>query len=112
MPLKKPNVGASERSGVRAASWQSSPLAALPSLMEFCSLTLLEDGSKRPVGTLQISTSQGRWQLKLKDPGSNVYCFVTGETLEDALLAAEEVCATGEGDWRADTWQGKKPGGK
>ena len=95
-----------------ACSWEGSALASVPSLMEFLSSTLYEDGSSRLTGTLQISTGSGRWQGKLRDLAEKRYCFVTAETLDNLLLALEEVCQTGEGDWRADEWPGKKPAGK
>jgi hypothetical protein len=112
MALQKPKAPASSTSGMPAASWQGSSLEIYAELMEFLSSTLLQDGSKRPTGTLQISTGQGRWQGKLKDPGSKVYCFVTAETLEGLLTALNTVCETGEADWRVDEqpkgWNGAK----
>jgi len=108
MPLKAPKTSGASTSGMPASSWQGSPLASLPELMEFLSSTVLEEGAKRLTGTLQISTGQGRWQGKLRDLQAKVYCFVTSETLEGLLLSLNEVCSTGEADWRADEW----PGGK
>jgi hypothetical protein len=112
MPLKKPDATKSSTSGMRADSWQGSVLDLYPELMEFLSLAMWEDGSPRQVGLLQLSTGQGRWQGKLKDPDSKRYCFATGETLEQLLGALNAIAKTGEGDWRADEWAARSNGHK
>lgn len=112
MPLAKPKTSGASTSGMPAASWQGSPLSCVPELMEFLSSTSGEGGSMRATGTLQISTGSGRWQGKLRDLQEKLYCFVTAETLESLLMSLNEVCSTGEADWRRDEWPGKKPAGK
>lgn len=109
MPLKKPIVNSSAGGGMPPASWRASSLASWPSLMEFLSSTSLEGGGKRRTGTLLISTGQGIWTGKLKDFDSDVYAFVTSETLDGLLDALERVCSTGEADWRKEQkdWLGK-----
>lgn len=89
-------------------SWESSELAIYASLMEFLSSTSWEDGSHRLTGTLQISTGAGRWQGKIRDLDAKRYCFVTAESLSSLLEALDRVCETGQADWRADEWPGKK----
>lgn len=111
MALSKPKTADSSRSGMPESSWAASCMAAHLDLMAFLSSTSLPDGSARRVGTLQISTGAGRWQVKLRDPDNCVYCFVTGATLQEALEAADRTCSTGEADWRRDEpFQGRKGG--
>lgn len=112
MVLKKPTVTAGSKFGMPESSWADSCMAAHADLMAFLSSTLLADGSVRQCGVLQITTSQGRWQIKLKDPGSSVYCFLTGDSLAATLEAAEMVCSTGQADWRRDEWTGRGRPGK
>lgn len=112
MPLKKPTAGGSSTLGMPAESWQGCSLERHPHLLEFLASGSWADGSKRCPGILQLCTSQGRWQGKLRCQDSRRYCFITANALEDLLQSMNEVCETGEGDWRADEWTGKRGAGK
>jgi hypothetical protein len=49
---------------------------------------------------------------KIKDVSTKRYAFLTAETMDDLLAALDRSCETGEADWRADEWAGKRSAGK
>lgn len=112
MPLRKPPAVLAARLGLPPSSWQGGSLSAFSNLMEFLFSASFEDGSSRVPGTLQLCSSQGRVQVKLRDLEAKIYCFVTADTVDDALMTADAMLGDGSGDWRKDDWPGKKPQGK
>lgn len=80
--------------------------------MEFLFCASWEDGSVRALGSLQLTFSQSSVQVKLKDAGLKVYAFFSADTVDAALLLAEDALREGKGDWRKDEWAGKRSPGK
>lgn len=112
MPLKKPSGNGASESGPQPSSWQGSCLSVFSSLMEFLFCPCWEDSSRRQLGTLQVSYGQSLIQVKLRDLDRKAYAFFCADTLDGALLLAEEALKEGKGDWRKDEWAGKRASGK
>jgi hypothetical protein len=80
--------------------------ATLPDLVSFLSLCVWEDGSSRTPGTLMLMVEGGAWKCWLHDRDAGMGCFVTGQSPEACLKAADKAVGLDGGDWRPD----KKPG--
>jgi hypothetical protein len=106
-----PERNGSGNSKGKSATSTTVCLETFPLLVEFLSSTSTGEGGSRVPGTLQLTSSQGKWKAKLKEPNEKLYCFVTGLTLDDALEALNAGLGEANGlDWRDDTWEsnGKK----
>lgn len=77
-------------------------LASYANLTEFLSSLSGEGNSRREPGTLSVSSKDGKWTLRLKDPSSKVYCFVVCDSLDEGMLTVEVGLGDGSLDWRAD----------
>lgn len=71
-----------------------------PDLFDFLCCSSWPDGKPRERGTLLVFINGARWQAMLNDKDAELTCFVTADTLKDALLAAEKALGEGKGDWR------------
>lgn len=108
MPLRKPvtvngsSIGQSEKVG------PGKVLTGWPNVLDFLSMSTWDDGSSRTLGTIRIFVEEGRWKLALNDPGNGRYAFLSGETPEDVLSAADDGLGDDTLDWRASKpWPGK-----
>jgi hypothetical protein len=92
------------RDGVAAASPvpSSGYWSKLPTLCEWLSALTWEDGSRRLTGTIMVFGEDGRWKAWLHDRDAAMGCFVSSDTLEGALQAAEKAVGSSGGDWRPD----------
>lgn len=74
-----------------------------PALLAFLSEATWDDGSARETGTAMLLTGDGLLKLWLHDRnGEGSAAWAAGETLEDVLAAADDMIATGSGEWRKD----------
>jgi hypothetical protein len=109
--LKRPVVR--EAGGLPCVS-AASPLArSYPALFAFVTETTWDDGTVREPGTFMVMSGDGLLKLWLHDrEGSGRSAWAAGEALEDALAAADDMIATGSGEWRVDRPKGqaRKPG--
>jgi hypothetical protein len=103
MALKIPSLSGNGSSPRVAASSSTVFLKDFVNLMEFLSSLTGEGQSKREAGSISLTTKDGKWTARLKDPSGKVYCYVTAESLDDALLVAESGLGDGSLDWRRDT---------
>jgi len=109
MAMKLPGGNGKGLSSGRPASSLTACLETFPTVMEFLSSVSSGADGKRAPGTLLITSDLGKWKLKLKDPTSRIYCFVTSETVDDGLAALEAGLQEEGGlDWRPDTWDSVK----
>lgn len=101
----EPSGGASSGCPGPAMSglWQ-----AYPDLFDFLTAAHWPDGKSRLTGTLLLFTDAAAWKCWLHDKDAGMGCFVTGESVEKALEAAERAVGSSGGDWRPD----RKPPGK
>jgi len=109
--LRKPLVRAS--GGLPALSADSPLAKSYPALFAFLVEDSWEDGSAREPGTLMLMFGDGLLKVWLHDKnGSGCSCWLSGEALEDVLAGADNVIASGNGEWRSDRpkgTQGKRP---
>jgi len=103
--LKRPVVRAA---GGVPALLRTSPLGkSYPALLAFLSDDTWEDGTKRETGTAMLMFGDGLLKLWIHDRnGEGSAALASGEALEDVLAAADDMLATGTGEWRADRGKG------
>jgi len=102
MALKIPSHNGNGASVKRAASSSTEYLTVFGNLMEFLSSLSGTGSSTREPGTLLLTTKDGKWSLRLKDPSSKVYAFVVSDSLDEALAVVERGLGDGSLDWRPD----------
>lgn len=104
--MKRPSAAAD---GTGKAPEHGSTLSSLPSLYSYLTDSKWEDGSPRELATLMIFAQDGRWKVCLSDKATGRVCFLSGTTIEEALLSLDEGLGTDEVDWRtAGSGQGRK----
>jgi hypothetical protein len=108
MTLKIPSLNGKGSSARGPASSSTECLIAFGNILEFlCSLTG-EGNSTREAGSLSLTTKDGKWSARLKDPTAKVYCYVIVEKLDELLLLVDAGLADGSLDWRRDTVPGAR----
>lgn len=110
MTLKIPSRNGNGSSARGPASSSTECLTAFGNIMEFLSSLSGEGGSKREPGVLTLTSKDGKWSLRVKDPTGKVYAYVTADRFDDALLILESGLGDGSLDWRVDndTWKGRR----
>jgi len=99
--LKRPVVRETGRvSGVLSES----PLGkSYPALVAFLTEATWEDGTARETGTAMLLFGDGLLKLWLHDRNEPACAaWAAGEALEDVFAAADDMIATGSGEWRKD----------
>lgn len=89
------------------AATDSRMSAITPTLVEWLTRTVWDDGAKRRTGTLMLLAEDGVWKVWMHDRDAAESAWVSGGSLEELLLAVEENLATGGGTWRKDA-KGRK----
>lgn len=109
MPLKIPSLAGKNGSPRVPASSSTECLKPFENVMEFLSSLSLAEGQKREPGSLSITSKEGKWSVRVKDPSGKVYAYVTAELLDDALLILDSGLSSGSLDWRPDNdnWKRK-----
>jgi len=103
MALKIPSLNGNGSSPTRPASVSTEYLKDFGNLLEFLSSLSGEGSSRREAGSVSLTTKDGKWTLRLKDPTNKVYCYVVAPALDEALQIVELGLADGSLDWRRDT---------
>ncbi len=99
--LKRPVVR--EPSGLPSLSADSPLARSYPALFAFLVEATWDDGSPRETGTVMLLSGDGLVKLWLHDRnGVGSSAWASGEALEDALAAADDLIASGGGEWRPD----------
>jgi hypothetical protein len=109
MALKIPSRSGSGGSGSQPASSSTEYLGVFANILEFLSSLSGEGSSKRVPGTLSLTSKDGKWSARVKDPTAKVYAYVTADRLDDVLSTLESGLGDGSLDWRAynDNWKRK-----
>lgn len=109
MPLKIPSRDGKNGSRSLPASSSTECLKPFANVMEFLSSLSSTEGLKREPGSLSITTKEGKWSVRVKDPSCKVYAYVTAESVDDALLIVDSGLGDGSLDWRPDNdgWKRK-----
>lgn len=71
-----------------------------PALLDHLVSTLWPDGSGRETSTILVFCEGGGWKACLHDRDAGMQCFVSGESFEALIKAADAACRPGKGDWR------------
>lgn len=97
--IRKPKPG--EKCGPVEAVFNDADFkATYPSITDHLTSARYDDGSNRATSTLLIFCDQGVLRVCVNDRDNNRSVFFTGETMESALMAAENALATNTADWR------------
>lgn len=75
-------------------------MKSLPSLLEFLSGGVFEDGSSREPGSLTIFRQDGLCKLCLSEKTTGLVAFISGKSVTSAFAAAEKGLQGGTLDWR------------
>lgn len=106
--LKKPLVR--ESGGLPALSADSPLARSYPALFAFLTQVAWDDGEPRETGTAMLLFGDGLLKLWLHDRnGTGSSAWSAGEALEDVFAAADDLIASGGGEWRPDR---AKPGAR
>jgi hypothetical protein len=99
--LKRPVVR--ESGGLPPLSADSPLAKSYPALFAFITEETWDDDSPRLTGTAMLLFGDGLLKLWLHDrEGIGRSAWAAGEALEDVLAAADDMIATGSGEWRSD----------
>lgn len=86
---------------------------SFPHLWEFVTLEAWPDGGEdRVPGSFLVFLQDGMVKVMLADKDAQEVCFVTAGSVWEALLRAESVLMSGEGDWRPDRQRKGQQGGR
>lgn len=100
MPLKIPSRNGNGQSAKLPASSSTEFLGVFVNVLEFLSSLSGEGNSKREPGSLSLTTKDGKWSCRIKDPSGKVYAYVTADRLDDVLTTLESGLGDGSLDWR------------
>lgn len=78
-----------------------------PALVEFLSATAWDEQTPRQTGTLLLCAQDGRWRLWLNDREHARSAWLSGETIEEVVTAAEQGLTLDSLEWRGDREQRK-----
>jgi len=79
-------------------------LSGYPNLLEFLASPVWDDGKPRKQGKLRLDVWEGRWNVCLTDVEMGEVAFVSGETPDDVLAAADDGLGAGTIEWRKDRY--------
>lgn len=101
MGMKRPDADAAPLGGLAAHD----PVLAgfYPTLTEWLTATVWDDGKPRKTSTLLLMTENGRWKGFLHDRDGKRGFWMTGEAYESLLAAIENGLTTSSVEWRRDT---------
>ena len=102
MALSRTVGGASAVAGVHGAADEQLSLR-YPTLHDFLTEVVWDDGKPRKPGTFLLFTDAGRWKACIHDKDARTACFVTGESVDSLFQSMEVGLAEGTLDWRKDT---------
>ena len=81
-----------------------------PCLAEFLCQSSWEEGVPRTTGTALVLVEDGRWKLWLHDRDVAESLWVSGATLDEVFSTADQLIASGAGEWRKDRPQSRGGG--
>jgi len=104
--LKRPLPG--QRSGPADAEFNDADFSKqYPTLSMYLTLTKYEKGESRVTSTLLIFLESNVLRVCLNDRDNNRSVFVTGETVESALMSLENGLLSDRLEWRTKNWGSK-----
>lgn len=99
--LRRPVVRAAD--GLPVLSATSELARSYPALFAFLTEATWEDGTPRETGTVMLLCGDGLLKAWLHDRnGGGSSAWAAGEALEDVFASADDMIASGSGEWRPD----------
>lgn len=77
-------------------------LTGWPALLEFLSMSVLPDGTRRALGKMSLWVEGNVWKARLNDTETAQVLFLSAMTPDDLLAALDVTLETGKGDWQHD----------
>jgi len=74
-----------------------------PTLAEWLTTTVWDDGKPRKTSTVLLMTENGRWKAFFHDRDGKRGFWSTGNAYEDLLGQLEATLSSGSAEWRRDT---------
>ncbi len=110
MTLKIPSMNGNGSSPSLPASSLTEYLSPFVNVLEFLSSLSGPEGSKREVGSLSLTTKDGKWSIRVKAPTQKAYAYVTAAGLDECLELVERGLGDGSLDWRKDndSWKARQ----
>lgn len=105
--LARPHTGVTPPSPETPAT-VCSLLQSLPTLSDYLTQRVWDDGSPRITSTVAISYADGRFLITVRDRALSRVCFHSGTTLTEALRLTDAGLESSETNWRKDTWNKQK----
>lgn len=102
--MKRRSVQSGSAAVSPALSAESKVLKGMPSLCEFLSATVYDDGTARTPGYMWISNRRTAYEITLFDPDACCKLPVIGKTLDDVYAAAEALLRAEEAPWQHDEY--------
>lgn len=97
-----PAAGPGNGSQLRPGKWGRE----FPGLWEFLTAGKYDDGSARLPGTVLLCSGEGRVRLWLNNRDEGLTAWLSGETVEEVVKAADMALTTGNVEWRRAKGQG------
>ncbi len=97
--MKKPENASVEKAGKKISTDEGFG-KKFPTLLEYMTTTKWEDGTAREVSKLSIFIEDGLFKCAVNDTDLKRSLYVSGETFEGALRAAEKAIQDTNADWR------------
>lgn len=109
MALKKPTTTGGK--GTAAGKTDCKTLLKFPTLLSYLQDDKYEDGSPRERSKLSVFIEAGHVKMALNDPAERRSCYITSDSLQDALTTLEDGLKVDGVDWRPWNGSTKKKGG-
>lgn len=99
-----PVVDSAEGVPATAADCTSKLLGPLGNVMMHLAVIRYDDGTPRRPGRLFLETQGSTWVVCLKEPDAGLELRCSGQTLDDALAAADLLLGSDQCPWQPDSW--------
>lgn len=103
--MKKKREDAFGRGGLPA---RGDCLSQLDTLFSYLSDDLWDDGTERTRSTMMIFADGSQWKVWFNDRAMNRTCWMTGETIESALIQLDQELADDSVGWKAEGKKGPR----
>lgn len=100
MLIRRPTGGAGKLAPEEPAARDESAAKDCPALVEFLTCRTWEDGARRETGTVMLLAEHGVFKLWLNDRDADRSLWISGGSVLDLVGRAEEILASGAGEWR------------
>lgn len=104
--MKRPQGGDGVVSRAPLAAVAPAVEGEFPALVQFATDPAYDDGKPRETGTFMVCVGDGRWRVLLRERSLRYEAWLSGETLQECLQAAENALRGNSVEWRkAKEWK-------